>query len=454
MTAPRFLRPFVVRRGPARRVLQLASPVILGSLSTTLLSTVDTIMLGRLGKEPLAASGIAGVFFFALVFSLGSISVGIQTLTARRFGEGEFARCGEVLRTGLFLAAAIGVPLSVAAPWIAAAAGPVLSRDAVVAQLGSTYLQFRLYGAALTLLGSAYGAFYAGIGATRHVLYNALLVTAVNILLGYALVFGRLGLPPLGVKGAALAASLAVACGLAYYVVVSISPTVRRRFAPFRTLGSVGPWVRAMVRLSAPIVLQRVVSYGSWFGFFFVVSRIGTAELAATNVIRQIYSLPITFASGIGVATATLIGQNLGARRPDDAERLGWEGARLAAYAMGAIGLLFLAFPEPLLRIFTGEPSVIAAGRGPLFYLGLVQAFAGVALVLSQALQGAGNTRFVLWAELLVCGFIYLPVVFLLGLRTPLGLSGAWMGEYIYWVAVTAIMALKFHRGDWKRIQV
>jgi MATE family multidrug resistance protein len=209
-----------------------------------------------------------------------------------------------------------------------------------------------------------------------------------------------------------------------------------------------------MVRLSAPIVLQRIVSYGSWFGFFFVVSRIGTAELAATNVIRQIYSLPITLASGIGVATATLIGQNLGARRPDDAERLGWEGARLAAYAMGAIGLLFLAFPEPLLRIFTGEPSVIAAGRGPLFYLGLVQAFAGVALVLSQALQGAGNTRFVLWAELLVCGFVYLPVVFFLGLRTPLGLSGAWMGEYIYWVAVTAIMALKFHRGDWKRIQV
>ncbi len=448
------LRPFIVRRGPAQRVLQLASPVILGSLSTVLLSTVDTIMLGRLGRDPLAASGIASVFFFALVFSLGSISVGTQALTARRFGEGEHARCGEVLRTGLVLAAAIGIPLSVAASWIASAAGPVLSGDPVVARLGSTYLRFRMYGAAFTLLSSAYGAFFAGIGATRHVLYNALLVTVTNIVLGYGLIFGRLGLPRLGIEGAGLAASLAMGCGLTYYVVASMSPAIHRRFAPFRGMRSIAPWTRSMVRLSAPIVLQRVISYGSWFGFFFVVSRIGTAELAATNVIRQIYSLPITVAGGIGVATATLVGQNMGARRPDDAERFGWEGARLAAYAMGAIGLLFLLIPEPLLRIYTNEPSVIAAGRGPLFYLGLVQAFAGMAIVLSQALQGAGNTRFVLHAEFLVCGGIYLPLVFLLGLRTPLGLSGAWMGEYVYWVIVTIIMALKFRERSWKRIAV
>ena len=447
-------RPFVIRREPARRVLQLAMPVILGSLSTTLLSTVDTIMLGRLGKEPLAASGIAGVFFFALVFSLGSISVGIQALTARRFGEGDYARCGEVLRTGLVLAAVIGIPLSAAAAWVASISAPVLSQDPVIAELGSTYLRLRLYGAAATLLSSAYGAFYSGIGATRFVLYNALLVTGANILLAYGLIFGRLGLPRLGIEGAGLAATLAVSCGLGYYVLVRNLPSIRRRFAglPLRSLGV--RWIGAMVRLSAPIVLQRIVSYGSWFGFFFVVSRIGTAELAATNVIRQIYSLPITIAGGVGVATATLVGQSLGAKQPGEAERAGWEGARIAAYAMGAIGLLFVFAPEFLLRIYTDEPSVIAAGRGPLLWLGLVQAFAGMALVLSQALQGAGNTRFVLGVELAVCGLIYLPIVFVLGLRTPLGLAGAWTGEYVYWIVLTTVMALKFRAGTWKTIRV
>ncbi len=446
-------RAFVVRREPVARVLGLASPVILGSLSTTLLSTVDTIMLGRLGKEPLAASGIASVFYFALVFSLGSFSIGVQTLTARRFGEGDLPRCGEVLRTGLVLASLLGIPLSAAAAWISSATAPALSADSTIAALGSSYLRFRLYGAALTLLSSAYAAFYAGIGQTRHVLYNALLVTTTNIVLAYGLIFGRLGLPRLEIEGAGLAATIAVGCGLVYYAVVRAVPAMRRFSSDVSPSWGVR-WMGSMVRLSAPIVLQRAVSYGSWFSFFFVVSRIGTAELAATNVIRQLYSLPITVAGGVGVAAATLVGQNLGARRPDDAERYGWESARIAAYSMGALGLLFVFAPELLLRIYTSEPSVLAAGRGPLFWLGFVQAFAGVALVLSQSLQGAGNTRFVLVSEILVCGLVYLPLVFLLGLRSPLGLSGAWTGEYVYWVVVTAIMAWKFRAGGWKQIRV
>jgi len=454
MNLRQLVRPLAVRPEPARRVLDLAMPVMLGSLSTTLLSTVDTIMLGRLGKEPLAASGIAGVFFLVLAFSLGSISVGIQALTARRYGEGEHARCIEVLRTGLALAAIVGVPLSVAASWIARAAAPILSSDPVIAGLGSTYLRLRLYGTAPTLLSSAYGAFYSGLGQTRYVLYNALFVTATNIFLGYGLIFGRFGFPRLEIRGAGLAATLAMGCGLAYYVVVRYLPGTRRRLVGERRSLLSTQWIGAMVRLSAPIFLQRIISHGSWFAFFFVVSRIGTAELAATNVIRQIYSIPITVASGVGVATATLVGQNLGAQRPDMAEASGWEGARIAAYAMGAIGLLFVLIPEPLLRIYTNEPTVLAAGRGPLFWLGFVQAFAGTALVLSQSLQGAGNTRFVLGAELAICGLIYLPVVFLLGLRTPLGLIGAWTAEYVYWIAMTTVMALRFRTGKWKAIRV
>jgi len=107
-----------------------------------------------------------------------------------------------------------------------------------------------------------------------------------------------------------------------------------------------------------------------------------------------------------------------------------------------------------ILQIYTNDPSVIDAGRTPLFFLGFIQAFAGIALVLSQALQGAGNTRFVMAAELVTCSTLYLPVVYVLGLRTKLGLIGAWAGEFIYWTALAAIMSWKFARGGWKRIIV
>ena len=454
MSLPSFLRPFVVRREPAKRVSELAVPVILGSVSYTLLSAVDTIMLGRLGEAPLGASGIAGVFFFAIVFAIGSVSVGVQVLTARRFGEGELTHCGDVLRAGLILSVAVGLPLSVAAPWIAKFAAPLLSRDPLVARLGADYLEFRLYGAAFSFLGWTYAAFFAGIGRTRYQLQSSIIVTVVNVVLDYGLIFGRLGMPRMEVAGAALASTLAIAAGVAYYFAVSLTARIRREFAPYRGRVALAAWIRPILRLSSPIAAQRVMSHGSWFAFFFVVSRIGTVELAATNVIRSIYSLTIMLAAGMGTAASSLVGQSLGAGRPDDAERYAWEATRLAAYTMGVMGLLFILAPGALLRVYTAEPTVIAAGRGPLFWLGFVQVFAGAALVLSQSLQGAGNTRFVFWTEFCVCVFVYLPTVYLLGLRTSLGLSGAWVGEYVYWTILSLVMALKFRDGAWKHIRV
>jgi putative MATE family efflux protein len=454
MKLPGLLQPLVVRREPAERVFRLAFPVILGSLSYTLLSAVDTIMLGRLGEAPLGASGIAGVFFFAIVFAFGSLSVGVQVLTARRYGEGEMTRCGDVLRAGLVLSAAIGLPLVAGAPWIAKLASPLLSRDPLVAHLGAEYLQFRLYGSAFSFLGWTYAAFYAGIGETRYQLQSSIVITIVNVVLDYGLIFGRLGLPRMEVAGAALASTLAVAAGAAYYVAISLTPRIRRLYAPYRGRTALALWVGPILRLSSPIAAQRLISHGSWFAFFFVVSRIGTVELAATNVIRSIYSLTIMIAIGMGTAASALVGQSMGARRPNDAERYAWEATKLCAYTMGAMGLLFILAPGALLRLYTAEPTVIAAGRGPLLYLGFVQIFAGIALVLSQSLQGAGNTRFVFWTEFFVCIFLYLPTVYFLGLRTPLGFAGAWVGEYVYWIALSIVMVLKFRRGGWKQIQV
>jgi Na+-driven multidrug efflux pump len=132
---------------------------------------------------------------------------------------------------------------------------------------------------------------------------------------------------------------------------------------------------------------------------------------------------------------------------------LAWESVKLATYAMIAIGLLFLGLPGFVFRIYTIDPAVISAGRLPLMFLGLVQVFAGVALVLSQSLQGAGNTRYVMRAEI-ACVLVYLPTVYVLGLRTPLGMLGAWIGEYVYWIALAAAMVWKFRSGTWKTIKL
>ncbi|UCF09863.1 MAG: MATE family efflux transporter [Candidatus Bipolaricaulota bacterium] len=449
-----WLRRFALHREASAAVVRLAYPVSLGMLSFTLLTVVDTAMLGRLGSTPLAASGVAGVLFFAIAFPLSGMSIGIQALVARRFGEGDPQQCGQILSAGLLLSLGLGVPVAVASHGAATVSGPILSSDPAVITLGTEYLHLRLFGTAFMLASMVYRGFFAGIGHTRHQMWGAILVTAVNVLLDYALIFGRLGLPELGVRGAAIASTVAQGAGMLYFLGVSLRAKYRVPYSVGWRLGRGVRWLRPTVRLSLPVLGQRIVSNGSWFAFFTVVARIGTIELAATNVMRSIYHLSIMPAFGFATAAATLIGQELGARRPEAAERYGWEAAKLSAYMLAAVGLLFLAFPRAIFLIYTNDLSVIDAGTLPLRILGPIQAFGGLAIVLTQALQGAGCTRFVMVSEIAVCLGLYLPAVFFLGLRTPLGLVGAWTGEYLYWGALALIMGLMFRRGTWKGVRI
>ncbi len=438
----------------ARRVAHLAYPVALGMISITLLSVVDTAMLGHLGSLPLAAAGISGVGYFALVFSLSGIGVGVQTLTSRRFGETVYVQCGRVLNAGLILAVILGVPFVIGGAAIAHVLSPLLSQEGDVVSLGEVYLRYRFLGAVFLLINMVYRGFFNGLGDTKQQMTSAIVVTVANILLDYALIFGHFGLPRMGIAGAAIASTIATGLGTAYFGIVSITRNYWTEYRPYRDLRQALPHVGPIMHLSLPVIGQRLISNGSFFVFFSIVARIGTLELAASNVIRSVLGLSIMPAIGIGVAASTLVGQNLGAKQPSESEAFAWESVKLAGYLMAVIGLLFAAFPKLIFMIYTGDPAVIAIGRAPLIYLGLTQAFGGISLTLEQSLQGAGNTRYVMLAEIGVCLLLYLPVAYLFGVHLQFGLTGAWLGELIYWSSLAALMSWKFRAGGWKEIRV
>ncbi len=447
-------RSFAIHPSLARTVIRLGYPVSLGMISITLLGVVDTAMLGHLGPIPLAAAGIAAVGYFAIIFSLAGIGIGVQTIVSRRFGEGRTPECGTVLSSGVALAILFGIPFVLLSAPLARFIAPALSHDPRVATLGEIYLYYRFIGAGFLILNMVYRGFYNGIGDTKRQLHSAIIITVVNIGLDYLLIFGRGGFPKLGIAGAAIASTIATGIGTVYFVTVSLFPRYRHRFAPYHHIRNWPHQVAPILRLSGPVMAQRIISNGSFFAFFSIVSRIGTLALAASNVIRSVLGLSIMPAIGIGVAAATLIGQNLGAARPDEAEAYGWEAAKLASYLMAGIGLLFIAFPREIFAIYTDNPAVIALGRTPLILLGATQILDGMAIVLSQGLQGAGNTRYVMGIELLVCGGIYLPTAYLFGIQLHGGIIGAWAGEFVYWLAFALFMALKFKQGAWKKIQL
>ncbi len=453
-SARQLLGHLALHRGLTAHVLRLACPVVLSSLTYTLLSVVDTAMLGRLGAVPLGASGIAGVSFFAIVFCLSAASVGTQALVARRFGEGNFEECGHVLQAGSFLSLGIALPLVVSGPWLAHWLSTIISGDPSITSQSAVYLTYRLYGAGFMMISWIFQAFFAGVGKTRHQMNASIIVTASNILLDYLLIFGHGGVPRLEIAGAALASSIAVGLGLIYYVVVAATPYYSHTYGIWRSISRSSRWIRPIARLSLPMVGQRAMQQGSWVAFFVLVARIGIVELASSNVIRSIYGLSVMIGVGMGIAASALVGQNLGASEPERAESYTWEAVKLAAYSMMTVGLLFALFPRAIFSIYTTDPEVIAAGRWPLILIGLIQVFPSIGLVLGSALQGAGNTRFVMIAETAICLGPYLPAVYVLGLRTTLGLRGAWLGEFIYWALIALVMLLKFRSGTWKRIHI
>jgi multidrug resistance protein, MATE family len=437
-----------------RKLVRLAYPVSLGMISITLLNVVDTAMLGRLGSTPLAAAGISGVAYFAVVFSVAGIGIGVQALTARRYGEKDLVQCGQVLNAGIILALAAGIPFIVASGWIAECISPLLSNQREVAHLGATYLRYRFLGSAFLLLNMVYRGFYNGLGDTRQQLVAAVTTTFSNIVLDYVLIFGHFGFPTMGIAGAAIASTLATGVGSFYLIATSLTSKYRTVYRLYRDFTQATSRISPIVRLSGPVMGQRLVSNGTFFVFFSIVARIGTLELAASNIIRSVIGLSIMPAIGIGVAAMTLVGQNLGASRPGQAELFAWDAAKLAAYLMAVIGMFFVVFPRAIFMIYTNDPEVIALGKTPLIFLGLTQAFGGVSLVLEQSLQGAGNTRFVMLAEVLAGLLLYLPVAYLLGIRTSLGITGAWLAELVYWSTLSALMAAKFRTGTWKTILV
>ncbi|RLI54050.1 MAG: hypothetical protein DRO93_13005, partial [Candidatus Thorarchaeota archaeon] len=339
-------------------------------------------------------------------------------------------------------------------PCLARFLSPALESGPEMGKLLGIYMEYRFYGTAFALCNLAFAGFFNGIGQTKVRMNAAIILTVANILLDYLLIFGKFGFPKLGVEGAAIASTLATILASLFYLGVSLWKGYRPIYRYFRPANIDFTWVGRIVRLSLPLMLRSLVGMGGYLAFFWIVGRIGTVEVAASNVIRSLLSISWMFGMSMGVAATTLVGQNMGAEEYEEAESSGWEAVKLSIIFMGIIGALFLFFPSLLMRIYTDDLAVISAGIPVLRLLSIAQIFAAIGLVLSSAIIGAGDMRFVLGVEVGNTCLAYLPLAWLLGVHLGLGLLGAWSAEAIYNLIPALLMALRFKGGSWKGIRI
>jgi len=400
---------------------------MLALASQPLLSIGDTAMVGRLGVEPLAARAIGAALIGGIYWIFAFLTFGTTTLIGHHFGADDAKTCGETYLHALFLALIGGAALAAAGFFFAGELYKWMGAEPAVADQGIPYFRIYISSAPFTLILLASVGFFRGIQNTKIPMFIAFLANGLQLLLDYALIYGNLGLPSLGLRGAAIAAWIAQFTGATVSLAIFFAS---RRTAAYRAIGwrfSVAK-LRPLFRIGGELALRTGALRLSLIFAAGTAARMGAAILSAYEIAFQLFMLCSDVIDGLAVAGQALVANHLGAHRNEMAVRMGRTLIVCGAVAGSLFSGVFMAAEPLIIQFFTKSPEVIAAIGGGLFLLvALMQPLNGIVFVIDGLLIGARDTRFLMWA-MLAGGFgVFIPISWL-SLNYDWGLTGILTG--------------------------
>ncbi|SES09415.1 MATE family efflux transporter [Halopseudomonas bauzanensis] len=434
-----------------KNITLLGLPIVGGMLSQSVLNLVDAAMVGSLGEAALAGVGLGGYANFVIIALVMGLGVGVQATVARRRGEGRNEQLAAPLNHGLFIAALLSLPLMLLCWFNAEHIIGLLSDDGDVIAIGSDYFQWRTLAVIAVGWNFAYRGYWNGIRQTGRYLQILVAMHVFNVVISYGLIFGHFGLPEMGAAGSGLGTSIAMFLGTGMYFLLTWHTGRRHGF--MRSLPSLTD-IRFMLRLSVPNSLQQFFFATGVTALFWIIGQIGTAELAIAHVLVNLALLLILPGVGLGMAATTLVSHSLGEQQPQEAYRWGWDVVRVAVVTLFIMGLPFWLVPELILQAFTRDPELLTLGIWPLRITGLGMTLDAIALVLTQALLGAGASRTVMSVNLGSQWLIFLPCAYLAGPILGGGLLAVWLLQSLYRVMTSVIFAIMWERKHWADIQI
>ncbi|XWN33686.1 MAG: MATE family efflux transporter [Devosia sp.] len=443
---------WLVTRAQTKRILAIGLPIVGGMLSQNVLDIVDTLMVGRLGAAALAAVGIASFANFLAVAVLVGLSAGVQAVVARRKGEGREEEMAIPLNGGLLFAVILGAVITIVGLMVAPTVYPVLvDHDPDIVAQGVPYFEARLLGSIAIGLNFSFRGFWYGIGETKTYLKIIITMHVVNVVVSYVLIFGPFGLPALGTLGAGIGTTFALYVGTVLYAVLTF-----RRARPMGFLKRLprGATVRSLLRLSIPSAVQMLLFAAGLTALFTIAGLVGVAALAVSNVLVNVSKIAVLPAMGLGMAAMTLVSNALGRADPDEANRWAWQTVQLALVTVTAVACVLMAVPETILRIFTDDASVIAAGVLPIRIAGAALVIEAFAAVMGNALTGAGAARLTMAVNGLAQWALGLPLAYLLAVEFNHGVVGIWVGWSASRVVTALALTAFWMAGRWRSIKL
>lgn len=437
------------------QVLKLAWPAIVENLLHTMVGIVDTAMVGRLGSASLAAVGLGNQIFNIGLTVFAALATGSTAIVARYIGAAEPKKAGQVARQsltlGLFVSGSVMVLLLLSARGLL---GLLFGRsEALVLNMAAGYVRIVASALILNYFLIVINAILRGAGDTKTPMRITALVNVINILGNTVFIYGFGPIPALGVAGAALGTAIAQGCG----GILALGVLLRNPVLNVKLTDSFKPdflIIRRIANIGVPAGLEQGMMRIGQLVYTMIVSSLGTVSYAAHQVALNAESFSFMPGAGFATASTTLVGQNLGAGRPEDAEAAGKITRNLAVGVMSAMGLVFLIAPRYFVGIFSKDLEVIELATVCLRLVAVAQPSLAIWMVLAGGLRGAGDTRAIMKVVAVCFLLIRVGLAYLLALRLGLGLIGAWIAMVSDLFLRGILIQRRFNRGKWKKIEV
>lgn len=441
-------------RAGLREILRLALPIIVSMASATVMGFVDTWMVALVGTAEVAAAMPAGIVAYTLTALPLGIAQCVSTFTAQSLGRGSPAEGSAFAWQGLYLSLAVGTVCFVLWP---AAPGffSLFGHEPEVVALEIDYFRIRLWSVGVAVAVGALNGFFYGIHRPLIPLIAMVVDNVVNVLLGYVLIFGKLGVPALGLTGAALAFVLSYAVQVAILLWAFLSEVVHSQFATRAAWRWDWPRFRQLVHIGWPAGMQSAVDVLGW-GVLIVlmVGRFGKEQLAASNITIQY--MTISFMPGIGLAQAltALVGCYIGEGKIEIAVQRVYETLFLALSYMVLMAVLFWTCREPFMAFFNADPVVIRVGSNILLCAAIFQVFDGMGYTFAGALRGAGDTHWTAGLTVVLLFGVFAPLSLAAVTFTDLESLGPWLAGTVYVILLGLALWWRFTRGKWQGINI
>src|SRR5467141_4917866 len=436
-----------------RAILLLAIPMVLEMVLESLFAVVDVFWVGRLGADAVATVGLTESLL-SLVFAVGlGLSLSTTSMVARRIGEKDPAGAAvagvQAIIIGIAISLLIGVPCAFLAPRLLG----LMGASPQIIAVGSGYARIALGGSGAIMLLFLNTAIFRGAGDAAIAMRLLWVSNIINLVLDPCLIFGWGPFPKLGVTGAALATFTGRSIGVLYQFYRLLRGSERIRILRSQIHLNFSVLLR-LLRVSLTGILQFAIAHTSWIGLVRIVSIFGSAALAGYTIAIRILIFVLMPSWGLSNAAATLVGQNLGAKQPERAETSVWHTGLYNMIFLGVIGIFFVIFAEPVIRLFTSDPLVVPLAVSCLRILSYGNIGYAYGMVMLQAFNGAGDTVTPTIVHFFGFWLLEIPLAWFLAITLGMQSRGVFWSVVIAEAAIAAAGIILFKRGRWKVQQI